>query len=109
MRVPAHRALVPRTAAWLAAGLLAATPVLAEGRPPARADAFVARLAGAGQGVAIDAAGRSLPLGADQLRHYARFLALDPDANPPTLKVWMKLDPAARPAIAALGATFEGS
>jgi len=90
----------------LCAPALAADPP----RPPgeAHADAFVARLA-QGRGLGFDQAGRPLPVGHDELVHYSHFLALDPDANPPTLKVWMKLDTAARPAVAALGATLRGS
>ena len=78
--------------------------------PPRRAhaDAFVARLA-QGQGMGADAAGRPLPLGREELTHYARLLALDPDSNPPLLKVWMKLDRASRSSVTALGARLSGS
>jgi subtilisin family serine protease len=74
----------------------------------ARSDAFVARLA-EGHGMRVDASGRPLPFGRDELIHYSRFLALDPDANPPVLKVWMKLDRSARPLVEALGAKLRGS
>jgi len=90
--------------------MLAALSVPAAAGEPkeARADAFVARLAH-GRGMRVDTAGRPLPPGRDELIHYSRFLALDPDADPPVLKVWMKLNPSARPAVAALGAKLQGA
>lgn len=85
-----------RTAVGLLVALLLATPAA---HATAHTDAVLGRLVH-GRGLSVD---QPRPVTDAELRHYARFLALDLQADPPTVRLWMRLAPEGHAAVQALG------
>jgi hypothetical protein len=71
-------------------------------------DPFLDRLV-RGHGLKVDKDGRPEPVGPEELAYYARFLAIDATATPPTARIRMRLDDAARAAIEAMGIKTYGA
>ncbi len=88
--------LVLRAAVGLLSVVLLVSP---EARAEAHTDPILGRLI-SGRGLSV---GRPRPVTDAELRHYARFVALDLETNPPTVRVWMRLGPEGYAAVQALG------
>ncbi|MGH3859709.1 S8 family serine peptidase, partial [Actinokineospora sp.] len=74
----------------------------------AKLDPFLDRLV-RGHGFKVDKDGRPEPVGPEELAYYARFLAIDAAASPPTARVRMRLDHGARGAIESMGIKTYGA
>jgi subtilisin family serine protease len=87
-----------RCAASLLTAWLLACPV-ALSTPPAHVGPILGRLI-RGPGIS---AGQPAALTPGHLRHYARLVALDIETDPPTVHVWMQLQPGGHAAVTGLG------